>query len=155
MLERGDNKEVSYINESSELRLYYSWPFLPPDSQTAVSSDWRSGRIQQSHSRITVWSRQSRDSATKSMGLLNLLIYEQIVKHNSLILFEGPLLQLIYLFLTIQVATIQGLSGTGSLRLAAALIERYFPGAQVVISSPTWGAYCFSLKIFRLFFSWE
>jgi len=38
-----------------------------------------------------------------------------------------------------QVATIQGLSGTGSLRLAAALIERYFPGAKVVISSPTWG----------------
>lgn len=41
-----------------------------------------------------------------------------------------------------QVATVQGLSGTGSLRLAAALIERYFPGAKVVISSPTWGA-CF------------
>ncbi|KAL9288834.1 Aspartate aminotransferase [Arabidopsis thaliana] len=38
-----------------------------------------------------------------------------------------------------RVATIQGLSGTGSLRLAAALIERYFPGAKVVISSPTWG----------------
>ncbi|OMO90729.1 Aspartate/other aminotransferase [Corchorus olitorius] len=38
-----------------------------------------------------------------------------------------------------KVATVQGLSGTGSLRLAAALIERYFPGAQVLISSPTWG----------------
>ncbi|GAA0154062.1 transaminase [Lithospermum erythrorhizon] len=38
-----------------------------------------------------------------------------------------------------RVATIQGLSGTGSLRLAAALIERYFPGAKVLISSPTWG----------------
>ncbi|VVB10732.1 unnamed protein product [Arabis nemorensis] len=38
-----------------------------------------------------------------------------------------------------KVATIQGLSGTGSLRLAAALIERYFPGAKVLISSPTWG----------------
>ncbi|XVF48300.1 hypothetical protein PTKIN_Ptkin03bG0179300 [Pterospermum kingtungense] len=38
-----------------------------------------------------------------------------------------------------QVATVQGLSGTGSLRLAAALIERYFPGAKVLISSPTWG----------------
>lgn len=38
-----------------------------------------------------------------------------------------------------RVATIQGLSGTGSLRLAAALIERYFPGAKVIISSPTWG----------------
>ncbi|KAJ6856365.1 hypothetical protein NC651_038084 [Populus alba x Populus x berolinensis] len=38
-----------------------------------------------------------------------------------------------------RVATVQGLSGTGSLRLAAALIERYFPGAQVLISSPTWG----------------
>ncbi|KAI7743875.1 hypothetical protein M8C21_030324 [Ambrosia artemisiifolia] len=38
-----------------------------------------------------------------------------------------------------KVATIQGLSGTGSLRVAAALIERYFPGAKVLISSPTWG----------------
>ncbi|WZZ24181.1 hypothetical protein YC2023_007582 [Brassica napus] len=38
-----------------------------------------------------------------------------------------------------KVATIQGLSGTGSLRLAAALIERYFPGAKVLISAPTWG----------------
>ncbi|XP_057800013.1 LOW QUALITY PROTEIN: aspartate aminotransferase, chloroplastic [Salvia miltiorrhiza] len=38
-----------------------------------------------------------------------------------------------------RVATVQGLSGTGSLRLAAVLIERYFPGATVLISSPTWG----------------
>ncbi|KAJ7958542.1 Aspartate aminotransferase [Quillaja saponaria] len=38
-----------------------------------------------------------------------------------------------------RVATVQGLSGTGSLRLGAALIERYFPGAKVLISSPTWG----------------
>lgn len=38
-----------------------------------------------------------------------------------------------------RVATVQGLSGTGSLRLAAALIERYFHGAKVLISSPTWG----------------
>ncbi|RZB68578.1 Aspartate aminotransferase P2, mitochondrial isoform E [Glycine soja] len=38
-----------------------------------------------------------------------------------------------------RVATVQGLSGTGSLRLGAALIERYFPGAKVLISAPTWG----------------
>ncbi|KAL2237372.1 UNVERIFIED_CONTAM: Aspartate aminotransferase, chloroplastic [Sesamum indicum] len=38
-----------------------------------------------------------------------------------------------------RVATVQGLSGTGSLRLAAALIERYFSGSKVLISSPTWG----------------
>ncbi|VFQ60719.1 unnamed protein product [Cuscuta campestris] len=38
-----------------------------------------------------------------------------------------------------RVGTVQGLSGTGSLRLAAALIERYFPGSKVLISSPTWG----------------
>ncbi|KAG6409521.1 hypothetical protein SASPL_127561 [Salvia splendens] len=38
-----------------------------------------------------------------------------------------------------RVATVQGLSGTGSLRLAAVLIERYFPGAKVLISAPTWG----------------
>ncbi|KAM1223961.1 hypothetical protein ACFX13_043589 [Malus domestica] len=38
-----------------------------------------------------------------------------------------------------RLATVQGLSGTGSLRLAGAFIERYFPGAKVLISSPTWG----------------
>ncbi|KAK9947173.1 hypothetical protein M0R45_012607 [Rubus argutus] len=38
-----------------------------------------------------------------------------------------------------KVATVQGLSGTGSLRLAAAFIELYFPGAKALISSPTWG----------------
>ncbi|KAK8463396.1 hypothetical protein SEVIR_1G359000v4 [Setaria viridis] len=37
------------------------------------------------------------------------------------------------------VATLQSLSGTGSLRLAAAFIQRYFPEAKVLISSPTWG----------------
>lgn len=40
-----------------------------------------------------------------------------------------------------QVATVQGLSGTGSLRLGAAFIQRYFPGTKVLISSPTWGKY--------------
>jgi aspartate aminotransferase len=38
-----------------------------------------------------------------------------------------------------RVATVQGLSGTGSLRLGAAFIQRYFPGTTVYISSPTWG----------------
>ncbi|XP_020089744.1 aspartate aminotransferase, chloroplastic [Ananas comosus] len=38
-----------------------------------------------------------------------------------------------------KVATVQGLSGTGSLRLAAAFIQRYFPEAKALISSPTWG----------------
>ncbi|XP_020586972.1 aspartate aminotransferase, chloroplastic [Phalaenopsis equestris] len=38
-----------------------------------------------------------------------------------------------------RVATVQSLSGTGSLRLAAAFIQRYFPEAKVLISSPTWG----------------
>nr|CAD1827795.1 unnamed protein product [Ananas comosus var. bracteatus] len=37
-----------------------------------------------------------------------------------------------------KVATVQGLSGTGSLRLAAAFIQRYFPEAKALISSPTW-----------------
>jgi aspartate aminotransferase len=38
-----------------------------------------------------------------------------------------------------RVATVQGLSGTGSLRLGAAFIQRYFPGTTIYISSPTWG----------------
>lgn len=42
-------------------------------------------------------------------------------------------------WLALQVATMQGLSGTGSLRLGAAFIQRYFPGTTVYISNPTWG----------------
>eukprot|EP00897_Mesotaenium_endlicherianum_P007086 jgi/Mesen1/6405/ME000329S05567 len=38
-----------------------------------------------------------------------------------------------------RVATVQGLSGTGSLRLGAAFIQRYLPNAKVFLSSPTWG----------------
>eukprot|EP00850_Spirogloea_muscicola_P011761 SM000074S21671 [mRNA] locus=s74:265135:268838:- [translate_table: standard] len=38
-----------------------------------------------------------------------------------------------------RVATIQGLSGTGSLRIGAAFIQRYLPSAKVFLSSPTWG----------------
>ena len=38
-----------------------------------------------------------------------------------------------------QVATVQSLSGTGSLRLGAEFIARYMPGAKVLLSSPTWG----------------
>eukprot|EP00249_Psilotum_nudum_P015386 c25299_g1_i1 orf=1145-2683(-) len=38
-----------------------------------------------------------------------------------------------------RVATAQSLSGTGSLRLGAAFIQRYLPGTKVLISSPTWG----------------
>ncbi|XP_072978627.1 aspartate aminotransferase, chloroplastic-like [Typha angustifolia] len=38
-----------------------------------------------------------------------------------------------------RVTTVQGLSGTGSLRLAAAFIQRYFPESKALISSPTWG----------------
>ncbi|MCO5574287.1 hypothetical protein L7F22_028069 [Adiantum nelumboides] len=38
-----------------------------------------------------------------------------------------------------RVATVQSLSGTGSLRLAAAFIQRYLPGTKVLLSSPTWG----------------
>lgn len=38
-----------------------------------------------------------------------------------------------------RVATVQSLSGTGSLRLGAVFIARYLPGATVYLSSPTWG----------------
>ncbi|KAK9669565.1 hypothetical protein RND81_13G140100 [Saponaria officinalis] len=38
-----------------------------------------------------------------------------------------------------RVATVQSVAGTGALRLGAALIERYFPRAKVLLSSPTWG----------------
>ncbi|CAJ2645685.1 unnamed protein product [Trifolium pratense] len=43
-----------------------------------------------------------------------------------------------------RVATVQGLSGSGSLLLGAALIEQYFPGAKVLISNPTWDVHLFS-----------
>lgn len=38
-----------------------------------------------------------------------------------------------------RVATVQGLSGTGSLRIGAAFLNRYRPNAKVFLSSPTWG----------------
>lgn len=38
-----------------------------------------------------------------------------------------------------RVATVQALSGTGSLRLGVAFIARYMPSATVYLSSPTWG----------------
>jgi aspartate aminotransferase len=39
----------------------------------------------------------------------------------------------------VQVATVQSLSGTGSLRLGAAFLARFYPGATVYLSNPTWG----------------
>jgi aspartate/tyrosine/aromatic aminotransferase len=55
----------------------------------------------------------------------------------------NPILLMDYFMLLVgyQVATVQGLSGTGSLRLGAAFIQRYFPGVKVLISSPTWGEF--------------
>ena len=38
-----------------------------------------------------------------------------------------------------RIATVQGLSGTGSLRLGAALIAKYMAGTTVYIPQPTWG----------------
>eukprot|EP00899_Mesostigma_viride_P011871 jgi/Mesvir1/20685/Mv14894-RA.1 len=38
-----------------------------------------------------------------------------------------------------RLATIQSLSGTGSLRIAAAFINRFMPGTAIYISNPTWG----------------
>lgn len=38
-----------------------------------------------------------------------------------------------------RVATLQSLSGTGSLRVAAAFIAKFLPGTAVYISKPTWG----------------
>jgi len=66
------------------------------------------------------------------LALNDEVFWGKLVKNEIYFLF-------IYAFDVVQVATVQGLSGTGSLRLAAALIERYFPGAKVLISSPTWG----------------
>lgn len=38
-----------------------------------------------------------------------------------------------------RVATLQALSGTGSLRCGAAFIAKFLPGTTVYISNPTWG----------------
>ncbi|WZZ24180.1 hypothetical protein YC2023_007581 [Brassica napus] len=63
-----------------------------------------------------------------------------VKKAENLMLERGDNKEIIHFpWLRWQLATKQGLSGTGSLRLAAALIERYFPGAKVLISAPTWG----------------
>ena len=36
-------------------------------------------------------------------------------------------------------ATLQSLSGTGSLRVAAEFIAKFFPGKTAYLSNPTWG----------------
>lgn len=38
-----------------------------------------------------------------------------------------------------RVACVQSLSGTGSLRVGAAFVDRFMPGKQCYISNPTWG----------------
>lgn len=38
-----------------------------------------------------------------------------------------------------RVATLQSLSGTGSLRIGAAFIAKFLPGTTVYVSNPTWG----------------
>jgi aspartate aminotransferase len=38
-----------------------------------------------------------------------------------------------------RIVTLQSLSGTGSLRVGAAFINRFFPGAEVYIPNPSWG----------------
>ena len=38
-----------------------------------------------------------------------------------------------------KIVTLQSLSGTGSLRVGAAFINRFFPGASVYIPNPSWG----------------
>jgi aspartate aminotransferase len=38
-----------------------------------------------------------------------------------------------------RVATVQSLSGTGSLRVGAAFVAKFMPGAKVFLPSPTWG----------------
>jgi len=40
-----------------------------------------------------------------------------------------------------RVATVQTLSGTGSLRVAGEFIKRFIPGRTVYLSSPTWGTH--------------
>ncbi|KAL1556805.1 aspartate transaminase [Salvia divinorum] len=47
------------------------------------------------------------------------------VKKQKILCWKGEKTKSIY---QLKVATVQGLSRTGSLRLAAVLIERYFPG---------------------------
>ena len=38
-----------------------------------------------------------------------------------------------------KIVTLQSLSGTGSLRVGAAFVNRFFPGAKVYIPNPSWG----------------
>ncbi len=38
-----------------------------------------------------------------------------------------------------RVATLQSLSGTGSLRVAAEFIAKFLPGKTAYLSNPTWG----------------
>lgn len=138
MLERGDNKEVRavYLKNVSNKQIRsseYAWKtYQNMDENCSIFP-------------LRGWRHSTRPLLSCYLELAILLL--RIKKYVCLDLVFMSLkcfIRMFFFFLISlalhdQVATIQGLSGTGSLRLAAALIERYFNGAKVLISAPTWG----------------
>ena len=50
-----------------------------------------------------------------------------------------------------RVATLQALSGTGSLKVGAVFIEKFLPGTQVYLSNPTWGNHKYASPVEMIF----
>lgn len=140
MLEKGDNKEVLWkvqLIESCELFLSVNllmiskFPFvlqyLPIEGLVAFN-------------KVTAELLLGADNVAIQQGRVcnTYFGYCSININTRKMSFRSIWLWVWYAFV-VQVATVQSLSGTGSLRLAAAFIQRYFPDAKVLISSPTWG----------------
>ena len=48
-----------------------------------------------------------------------------------------------------RVATLQALSGTGSLKIGAVFIQKFLPSTKVYLSNPTWGNHRYTPKCLR------
>lgn len=65
------------------------------------------------------------------------LIYS--LYQTNLLLFTPNFLSLIF-NISFQNVTVQGISGTGSLRIGAEMLKKWYPGSKdIYLPSPTWG----------------
>lgn len=81
--------------------------------------------------------RKAEDQLVAAHAARGYLPIDGIAKYNSAVqqlLFgaDSPVLK------SGRVATVQGLGGTGALKIGADLLKRFAPGARVLISDPSW-----------------
>ena len=60
--------------------------------------------------------------------------------------WRGVLVELVVTCIQGRVATLQALSGTGSLKVGAVFIQKFLPSTKVYLSNPTWGNHRYTTK---------